>query len=50
MTSGSDEIEKDVNSIISEAGITLDTRLLRKDIIILPLEVADNLGETSSGC
>ena len=45
MAGRGDEIEKGVNTVVSEARITLDTRLFRQDIIILALEVSDNLGE-----
>jgi hypothetical protein len=34
-----------VNTIVPEAGVTLDTRLLSQNIIVLPLEVANNLRE-----
>jgi hypothetical protein len=40
-----DEIEKRVDTVVSEAGITLDTRLFRQDVIVLALEISDNLGE-----
>ena len=40
-----DEVEHGVDPIVPEAGVTLNTGLLRKDIVILPLQVADDLGE-----
>lgn len=43
MTSGSDKVKHSVDSVVSEAGVTLDTRLLGKNIIILSLEVANDL-------
>jgi len=43
MAGGGDEIEHGMDTIVSETGVTLDTRLLRKDVVILPLEEADNL-------
>ena len=43
---GCNEVKKDVNAIVSEAGITFDARLLCKNIVVLPLQVADNLRET----
>jgi len=42
---GCDEIKEHVDTVVSEAGVTLNSRLLRKNIIILALEVADNLAE-----
>lgn len=46
MSSGSDEVEHGVDTVVPEARVTLDTRLLGEKIIILPLEITDNLGET----
>lgn len=48
MSSGSDEVEHGVDTVVPEARVTLDTRLLGEKIIILPLEITDNLGETVS--
>lgn len=45
MSSGRDKIEKGVNTIVAEAGITLDTGLLCKNIIILSFKIADNLAK-----
>lgn len=42
-----DEVEKSVNAVVPEPGVTLDTRLLGQDIVILSLEVANNLGEAA---
>ena len=47
MAGGSDEVEQSVHTIVSEARITLDTRLLSKDIIVLPLQIADDLCEAA---
>lgn len=49
MTSGSDKVKHSMDSVVSEAGVTLDTRLLGKNIIILSLEVANDLGEAGIG-
>lgn len=46
---GCDEVKHDVHSVISEARVTLDSRLLCKNIIVLALEVTDNLTETVRG-
>lgn len=37
MTGGCDEVEKHVNAIISESRVTLNTRLLCENTIILSL-------------
>lgn len=42
MTSGSDEIEKNMNTIVTEARVTLDTRFFGKNVIVLSFEVTDN--------
>jgi hypothetical protein len=43
MTGRSDEVEQGMNTIVSEARVALDTRFLGKDVIVLPLQVADDL-------
>jgi hypothetical protein len=45
MAGRSDKVEESVDSVVAEARVTLDTALLGKNIIVLALEVADNLGE-----
>lgn len=45
MTGRRDEVEHGVDAIVPEAGVSLDTGLLRQDIVILPLEEANNLRE-----
>jgi hypothetical protein len=45
MAGRSDKIEQCVDTIIAETGVTLDTRLLRKNIIVLSFEITDNLSE-----
>ena len=47
MTSGSNEVEHGMNSVVPETRVTLDTRLLGKDVIVLTLEVSDNLGKAT---
>jgi hypothetical protein len=34
-----------MDTIVAETGVTLDTRLLRKNIIVLAFEITDNLAE-----
>ncbi len=48
MAGGCDKVQKHVNSVVTESRVTLDTRLLRKNIIVLSLEIADNLAEAST--
>jgi hypothetical protein len=47
MTGRGDKVEESVNSIVTEAGITLDTGLFSKNIIVLTLDVAGNFTETA---
>jgi hypothetical protein len=46
MTSGGNEVQKGMNSIIPETRVTLDTRLFRQDIIILAFKMTNDLLET----
>lgn len=41
-----DEIEHGMDPVVSEARITLDTRLLSQNIIVLPFEITNDLRET----
>lgn len=58
MAGRGDEVEHGVDTVVPEAGVTLNARLLRKNIIVLPFEVANDLGEaglvidlvTEAGC
>lgn len=45
MAGWGNEVEKDVDAVVAEPWVTLDTRLLGKNIIVLSLEVSLNLGE-----
>ena len=47
MAGRSDEIEKGVNSIISESGVSFNPAFLSKDIIILSFQISSNLSKTS---
>ena len=42
MTSRSDEVKKDVHTIIPESRITLNARLFRENVIVLSLEVSND--------
>jgi hypothetical protein len=42
-----DKVQQDVYAIIPETRVTLDTRFLSQDVIVLPLQVADNLRKAS---
>lgn len=46
MSSGRDEVEQSVNSVVAEAGVTLDARLFGQDVVVLPFKVPDDLLET----
>lgn len=45
MASRRDKVEKSVDTVVPEPGVTLDTRLFSQDIVVLALEVANDLGE-----
>lgn len=47
MASGGDEVEEDVDTVVAETRVTLDTRLLGQNVIILALEVADDLAKAT---
>lgn len=38
-----DEVQQDVDAIVAESGVTLDTGLLGENVVVLPLEVSDDL-------
>ena len=46
MSSGRDEVQKGMDSIVPETGITFDTWLFRQDIIILAFKMTNDLLET----
>ena len=46
MASRRNEVEKSMNTVVPEAGVTLDSRFFGKDVIVLTLEVPDNFTET----
>ncbi len=45
MAGWSDKVEQRMNTIIAEAGVTLDTGLLCENIVVLSLKIANNLTE-----
>lgn len=45
MAGRGDEVEHGVDTVVPETGVTLNARLLGENIIVLPFEVANNLGE-----
>ena len=45
VTGGCDEVEQNVNTVVAESGITLDTGLLSENIVVLALEVADDFAK-----
>jgi hypothetical protein len=48
VSSWRDEVEQNVHTIISEARVTLDTRLLGENVIVLSLQVSDDLREAAT--
>ena len=47
MSGGWDEVEEGVHPVVAEAGVTLDTRLLGKNVVVLALKVANDLLEAA---
>ena len=45
MASRCDEVEQGMDTIVPKSGVTLDTRFFCKDVIILTLKMANDLGE-----
>lgn len=45
--SGRDEIEECVDSIVTEARVTLNSRFFGKNVIVLSLEISNNFLEAS---
>lgn len=45
MSRRGNKVEKSMNTIVAESWVTLNARLLRKNIIVLSLEIANNLAE-----
>jgi hypothetical protein len=43
MACRNDEVQQNVDTVVTKSRVTLDTRLLSKNVIVLPLEVSDNL-------
>jgi hypothetical protein len=50
VTGGCDEVEQDVNTVVAESRVTLDTRLLGENVVVLALEVADDFAEAGYAC
>jgi len=40
-----DEVQQSMNTVISETGVTFDTRLFSKNIVVLTLKIANDLLE-----
>jgi hypothetical protein len=41
VSGGGDKVEKSMDTVVPETGITLDARLFSQDVIILTLEIAN---------
>lgn len=50
MAGGGNEVEHHMDTVVPESRVTLDTRLLGQNVVVLSLEVADNLCEASAQC
>ena len=50
VTGGCDEVEQDVNTVVAESGVTLDTGLFGEDVVVLALEVADDFAKAGNAC
>lgn len=47
VSSGGNEVQQDVHTVVSEAGVTLNSGFFRKNVIVLALEVTNNLAEAA---
>ena len=47
MPCGCDEVQQNVHAVVAESGVTLNTRFLCENIIVLTLEVADDLSKAA---
>ena len=47
MSSGRDEVEQGMDTVVAETRVTLDTRLLSENVIVLAFEIANNFLETA---
>lgn len=45
VTGRCDEVQQNVHTVVAESGVTLNTRFLCENVIVLTLEVADDLSE-----
>ena len=43
-----DEVKQDVYAVVAESGVTLDTRLLCQNVVVLALEVANDFAKASN--
>lgn len=48
MTCRGNEVQHSVYTVVPESGVTLDTRLLGQDVVILSLEITHDLREAWS--
>lgn len=42
-----DEVQQNVHTVVAESGVTLNTRFLCENVIVLTLEVADDLSKAA---
>lgn len=50
MTGGCDKVEQDVDTVVAESGVTLDTGLLSQNVVVLALEVANDFAKATYAC
>lgn len=50
MSSRGDEVEEGVDTVVPEAGVTLDARFFGQDVVILTLKVANYFLKAVHGC
>lgn len=49
MASWRNEVQESMDTVVPEAGVTLDSRFFGENIIVLTVEVSDNLLEAGGG-
>jgi hypothetical protein len=47
MTGGSDKVEQRMHTVISETRVSLDSRLLGQNVVVLAFEVSDDFAKGS---
>lgn len=50
VTGGCDEVKQNVDTVVAESGVTLDTGLFCENVVVLALEVADDFAKAGYAC